>query len=380
MVRALGEIEAARAALDLLPIPPDRSLRLFHEARARSTRASTAIEGNPLDERGVRRAIAAGEREGGDAEQEVRNYWRALDRLDLLTAESGLLSEDAARELHAIVLTRLGGRRARKSECRTASVRVEDAASGRIEYMPPRTADVPALMRELFQWLRSAPAAELPAPVRAAILVHRFLSVHPFADGNGRTGRLLATAELWRSGYRMRGFLSFDEFFHADRRRYYEAIQMGLPIDFYEGRHDPEFTPWVEYFVQTIAAAAGRLRALAAALHGPVAAPWDRVSRRFQQVLSRLLARARVPGGRPEIDPRDVREWFGVSPNTARDWLREWHRAGLLEPAGGGTGRRIRRWRLGPEWREMIELAQRKGGDSTSILRAAARGRSSSKS
>jgi hypothetical protein len=50
----------------------------------------------------------------------------------------------------------------------------------------------------------------------------------------------------------MRGFFSFDEYFNADRDRYYRNLQMELPIDFYEGRHDPDHTPWVEYFVETM--------------------------------------------------------------------------------------------------------------------------------
>lgn len=43
-VRHLGEIDAARAAIELLPLPLDASLRLYYEARQRSTRGSTAIK------------------------------------------------------------------------------------------------------------------------------------------------------------------------------------------------------------------------------------------------------------------------------------------------------------------------------------------------
>jgi hypothetical protein len=49
LVNDLGAIEAARAVVDLLPLPPDASLRLRHDALQRSTRSSTQIEGNPLD-------------------------------------------------------------------------------------------------------------------------------------------------------------------------------------------------------------------------------------------------------------------------------------------------------------------------------------------
>ena len=82
LVRHLGVIEGARAVIEVLPLPPDTTLRLRHDALQRSTRSSTQIEGNPLDEVAVRRAIARSDRTVRDAEQEVRNYWRALDRVE----------------------------------------------------------------------------------------------------------------------------------------------------------------------------------------------------------------------------------------------------------------------------------------------------------
>jgi Fic family protein len=146
------------------------------------------------------------------------------------------------------------------------------------------------LMRELVDWLSTSEASELPAPIRAAILTHRFLSIHPFNGGNGRTGRLLATAELWRSGYRMRGFFSFDEYFNAERDRYYRNLQMGLPVDFYDGRNDHDHTPWLVYFVETMARAASELQAKAKSLYkaaSPETAPWENLPRTSQQLLTR---------------------------------------------------------------------------------------------
>lgn len=83
LVNSLCVVDGARSVVDVLPLPPDASLRLRHDAQERSTRSSTQIEGNPLDAENARRAIAeAGTRRGTAAEQEVRNYWRAIDRVD----------------------------------------------------------------------------------------------------------------------------------------------------------------------------------------------------------------------------------------------------------------------------------------------------------
>ena len=75
-------------------------------------------------------------------------------------------------------------------------------------------------MQELVEWWLGSAAGALPGPVRAGLVAHRFVSIHPFGDGNGRTARALATTELWRAGYDMRGFLSLEEHYTANLQAY----------------------------------------------------------------------------------------------------------------------------------------------------------------
>ena len=206
LVADLCATAAARAVVELLPLPPDDTLRLRHEAHQRSTRSSTRIEGNPLDDAAVRLAVASSDRTGGKAEQEVRNYWRALDMVEDWADGRQPLSEAWIQQLHGVVIVRGRGRRPQRTPYRGTEVPVVDTLTRRIDYAPPFPQDVPILMRQLCRWWLSSD--HLPAVVRAALLSHRFISIHPFEDGNGRCGRLLATAALRRCGYGFRGFLS----------------------------------------------------------------------------------------------------------------------------------------------------------------------------
>ena len=64
------------------------------------------------------------------------------------------------------------------------------------------------------------------SPILSSAIVHyQFETIHPFADGNGRTGRVLALWELYRRGFDSHHIFSVDEFYWEDRPRYYAALE-----------------------------------------------------------------------------------------------------------------------------------------------------------
>ena len=356
LVADLCAIATARTNVELLPLPPDDCLRLHHEAYQRSTRSSTRIEGNPLDDAAVQRAVATTDRTGSKAEQEVRNYWRGLDLVDDWAQGSQPLSEAWIQQLHAVVIVRGRGCRRQRTPYRSGEIPVVDTLTGCIDYAPPHPGDVPALMGQLCRWWQQS--EHLPAVVRAALLSHRFISVHPFDDGNGRCGRLLATAALWRCGYFFRGFLSFEEWFSQDREAYYQALQLGYPADFYDGRHDPDHSPWLAYCARVIRQAAADLASKAQALHSRQTPadphPWEALDRRSQQLLTRLGARVADGQSHPvSFKPADLQVWFAVSTSTAQEWLRNWKQQGLLVPTKEDS-QRVRTWPLAEPWASWV--------------------------
>ena len=356
IVRDLLTIERARAVVEVLPLPPDRALAMRQAARQRATASSTAIEGNNLQSAALVRAVAQNDRSPSDMEQEVRNYWRALEWIEERVEARASFDLDFIQELHRIIIVRGRGRRGLRSEWRSVPCPVVNTLTREIEYAPPRQDEVPGLMHDLVRWLASPAAAALPPPVRAAILAHRFVSIHPFDDGNGRTTRALATAELWRSGYDLRGFLSLEEHFAADRETYYRRLQLGLPVDFYDGRHDPDHTPWIAYVLGVMATAADAVRRQAENLYStthPQEPVWSNLARRQQQLLTRLLTRG-LDESSPAVgfDAGDLEDWYGISRNTAHEWLAEWQTA-FVAPADP-EAKRVRQWVLAAPWHELV--------------------------
>lgn len=369
MVCHLGLIESARAVVSVLPLPPDQELRLRQTARQRATRHSTRIEGNTLNSQEVGQAVIAVGKTQTEMQQEVRNYWRALEWIEEQLEANRQPSEEYIRQLHSIILVRGTGRRGVRSDYRKDECPVVDSATGRIDYAPPMPRDVSPLMQDLVRWWRSDEAAELPGPVRAGLLAHRFVSIHPFGDGNGRTARALATTELWRSGYDMRGFLSLEEHYTADLNAYYDNLQMRLPVNFYDGRHDPDHSQWLGYFLATMALAADSLHQQAIALHAPEqqpTPPWESLRRLQQQLLNRLLFRGLEEGEKAMIfSPGDMVEWFGISPNTARDWLGKWRDENFVQPLRPEAAR-VRAYALTEKWETLVKMALNNATRNTS--------------
>ena len=158
----------------------------------------------------------------------------------------------------------------------------------------------------------------------------------------------------------MRGFLSLEEYYAEDINSYYDNLQMGLPVDFYEGRHDPDHTRWLDYFLSTMAKAAEALRRKAIGLYAPekhTALPWEGLRRLEQQLLTRLLTRGLDNKSEALIfTPSDIMKWYGVSATTARDWLKKWRDGNLVEPTKVAA-QRIRSYALTSKWAQTIQLA-----------------------
>jgi Fic family protein len=340
VLRAAEEIGAARAVVEMLPLPLGQELELRRRTLIRVAHNSTWIENRTLALEEAAAAIASKveldpSRPKGRAGLEVRNYFEALELIDdNLEVEP---DESWMRRLHACIMRgRAPGRPREISSYRESNVRI-----GNFVYIPPAWEDVPQLMAELADWAVNA-IGELPDSLFAAILAYQFVTIHPFEDGNGRTCRALATWALRRHSD-PKGLLNVEEFYVQDLDGYYDSLQMGLHFSYYDAnergsRSDPDLSPWVEYFCGRLAAAALHMR--------------GEVERSFRQrhpdvlvdPLSELPANLRrVIAGLDDVGQSfgvgTIVARLGVSERTAREWLKRWRDAGLVEPTRGDAKR-----------------------------------------
>ena len=205
---------------------------LQKDTRTRNVHASTAIEGNPLTLEQVR-ALEEGRElfvaHGRVRKREVLNYFAGLRYVEKNAAKKTLRHEDIL-DLHRI----LAGEVMDQGEA--GRYRMMPCASGQYRRRRRR---VSGLMFELLEWWNTA-SAKLSPVFSSAILHYRFEAIHPFADGNGRTGRALALWELYRRGFDTHHIFAVDEYYWEDRPRYYARLHAVR-------KAGDDLTAWLEY-------------------------------------------------------------------------------------------------------------------------------------
>jgi len=253
IARRLMQIEAARALVEHTPLPPAAEAELRSRARVRAAHFSTFIEGNRLTMEEAERVVADVKVQISGRERDVikvRNYWNALLRVEEWAKKKRPLSEELIKRLHVLVES---GPKEAPTPYREGQNAIRNSATGSLIYLPPEAEDVPALMASLVAWAAEAERSGLPASLIAALVHYQFVTIHPYYDGNGRTAWLLATFLLHKSGYGLGGFFSLEEHHARDLPGYYRALSIHPHHNYYFGRSEADLTPWLEYFISTLA-------------------------------------------------------------------------------------------------------------------------------
>ncbi len=251
ILKKISAIDENRFSLKTIELPTVTKNRLRKNSKKKSSYASNKIEGNPLTEAQANEAM---ERDAHKhflkPEQEVRNYFLALNLLEEKLKAKEPFSKELLLEVQAMVekgasKEKIGLRGEMPPGVLFA---VYDSETGTPEYIPPEYTDIPALLDELVDYVNTTDDHPL---MIAAIVHYQLVTIHPFEDGNGRTARLMSGYILDYYGYGFNGIGSLEEYFAYDPDEYYASLQMGLPALYYSGRENPPHPEiWIHYFLR----------------------------------------------------------------------------------------------------------------------------------
>lgn len=344
---ALMAIQRAATVVEQLPLPASVLNAMQKQSREKTVILSTKLEGNLLPEPAKREALDRPSE--SSQEQEVYNLVKAIEFLDRAEARSLPVTEEFIKKLHAVIEVIPYGRRPRMSEYRTVQNQVGRAGQDGF-YLPPEPKDVPELMEDLVAWLNDPATARIPAPITAGIFLYQFLTVHPYFDGNGRTGRMLATYLLRRAGLSLKRLFILETYYDRHLTDYYQNLQMGLSHNYYLGRNDADLTPWVDFFVAGLAEVFTEAADLV-----------ETKSREYMAVEPKLLRNldpnqrfifAQLAFKYNWASTSDLREWTRLSDRSIRDKVKGWISDGFLVRRKA-EAQRVRSVALSPKYAKL---------------------------
>lgn len=255
---------------------------------------------------------------------EVQNYIEAINysvnRLSELPLSMRLLKES-----HEILLKGVRGEHKAPGEVRKTQNWIGGSSLKDAFYIPPEPNMLPDLLTDIEKFLHNE-ELQVPEIVRAGIAHYQFETVHPFLDGNGRTGRLLVILYLISTGLLNKPVLYISDFFEKNRMSYYDSLAMVKKSD--------NMTQWLKFFLNGVVETAKSS-----------ISTFDKITKLSQKIDKKLeeIGKKAINGkkivqllySQPKVNAKTVAEKLDISFVSANGLLKTFVEIGILEEKTG---------------------------------------------
>ncbi len=246
--------------------------------------------------------------------KEVHNYTIALKKGNQLVSETGLLTNNSILEIQAELEKNKAGFR------KLPGTELKNERTGATIYTPPQYhEDIISLMNNLEKYINDDSLSTIDPLIKMAVIHYQFESIHPFYDGNGRTGRIVNILYLVHKKLLDIPVLYLSRYIIQNKTEYYRLLQ--------EVRDDNNWEEWLFYMLDGIEKTAIDIISLIAQIRTLMTDYKRRLRDQFKfyshDLLNNLFCH---PYTKIEFIERDLR----VTRKTAAKYLEELSAAGLL--------------------------------------------------
>lgn len=173
---------------------------------------------------------------------EVHNYINAMNEA-IKMLENLPFSSRLIKNVHKVLLQGARGKHKQPGEFRRSQNWIGGASIDDAVFVPPIHSSVPDLMEDIEKFVHNEEIC-FPELLKIALIHYQFETIHPFLDGNGRTGRLLITLYLVSKGILKRPILYLSDYLEKHRNSYYTNLM--------EVRKKDNIDYWFSFFLKGI--------------------------------------------------------------------------------------------------------------------------------
>jgi len=235
-------------------IRKDEYEKIFTElekiAKVQSVKSSNAIEGIVTSDERIEAIVNQNSKPLNHNESEIAGYRDALNEIHL-HYENIEFNENTILRLHEMMMNYIAPDDAGKYKTNNNYIIEEDSQGNRkVRFKPLDAKETPAAMEQLILAYHDAcNNSNINQLLLIPCVILDFLSIHPFRDGNGRMSRLLTLLLLYKNGFDVGKYISFEEQINNNKGSYYEALRLSS-IDWDKNEHS--YVPFIENFITTL--------------------------------------------------------------------------------------------------------------------------------
>ncbi|MDY2985018.1 MAG: Fic family protein [Synergistes jonesii] len=294
-------------------IRKEENVRIFTEleaiAKVQSVKSSNAIEGIVTSDERIAAIVNQNSAPLNHNEAEIAGYRDALNEIHLGYEHINFRQRDILR-LHEMLLSIAGYEYGGRYKTNDNVILEVDASGNRqVRFSPTPAAETESAMEQLeLAYLEASSSAAINQLLLIPCVILDFLCIHPFRDGNGRMSRLLSLLLLYKNGYDVGKYVSFEEQINNQKAYYYEALRRSS-----SGWHTNEnsYFPFIENFLSTLYLCYKELDKRFAVVNGKKITKKARIE---AAVLNSLtpLSKAEICKILPDVSPTTVEAVLGA--------------------------------------------------------------------
>lgn len=264
MMQQLSIIDSFKGNWQAIELQQSKHLKELRKiATIESIGSSTRIEGATLANAEVEKLLKSVKitKLKTRDEEEVVGYYDVL-QIILDNYENIKLTESYLHQLHGILLKHSGKDQRHKGKYKNLSNKVVANYPDGTQRTIFKTTEphlTAAEMQTLIRWTQERFKKSDTHPlITIAVFVYKFLSIHPYQDGNGRLSRLLTTFLMMQQGYKFIQYVSFENIIETRKDDYYRALMDGQKN---RSKAEERIDKWILFFMECMVILTQRLEA-----------------------------------------------------------------------------------------------------------------------